>query len=165
MLIPMYLMIGIWGHERRIYAAVKFILYTMLGSILMLVAMIWLYELSGSFDLPQIQNMLVSGQVVLSLRTEQLLFAAFFLAFAIKVPLFPLHTWLPDAHTDAPSAGSVILDGLLLKTGAYGIIRFAYPLFPQAAASFAPMFSVLAVTGIIYGSWVAFAQTDMKRLV
>src|SRR6266568_3024552 len=104
MLIPMYFLIGIWGHERRIYAAIKFILYPMLGSILMLVAMIWLYELSGSFDLPQIQSMLVSGQVVLTLRTELLLFAAFFLAFAIKVPLFPLHTWLPDAHTEGAYA-------------------------------------------------------------
>src|SRR5437899_3318625 len=165
MLIPMYFLIGIWGHERRIYAAIKFILYTMLGSILMLVAMIWLYELSGSFDLPQIQSMLVSGQVVLSLRTELLLFAAFFLAFAIKVPLFPLHTWLPDAHTEAPTAGSVILAGVLLKMGTYGMLRFCLPLFPQASRHFAPFIGVLAVIGIIYGSLVAMVQPDLKRLV
>ena len=165
MLIPMYFLIGIWGHERRIYAAIKFILYTMLGSILMLVAMIWLYELSGSFDLPQIQSMLVSGQVVLSLRTELLLFAAFFLAFAIKVPLFPLHTWLPDAHTEAPTAGSVILAGVLLKMGTYGMLRFCLPLFPEAAHRFAPYIAVLAIIGIIYGALVAMVQTDLKRLV
>src|SRR6202790_4642243 len=165
MLIPMYLMIGIWGHERRIYAAVKFILYTMLGSILMLVAMIWLYELSGSFDLPQIQNMLVSGQVVLSLRTEQLLFGAFFLAFAIKVPLFPLHTWLPGAHTEAPTAGSVMLAGVLLKMGTYGMLRFCLPMFPNAARTFAPYIAVLAIIGIVYGALVAMVQVDLKRLV
>src|SRR6202165_6017152 len=111
MLIAMYFLIGIWGHERRIYAALKFILYTMLGSILMFVAMIWLYELTGSFDLPRIQQMLTTGQVSLPWTTELLLFGAFFLAFAIKVPLFPLHTWLPDAHTEAPTAGSVMLAG------------------------------------------------------
>src|SRR5437016_532715 len=165
MLIPMYFLIGIWGHERRIYAAVKFILYTMLGSILMLVAMIWLYELSGSFDLPQIQSLLVSGQVALSFQTELLLFAAFFLAFAIKVPLFPLHTWLPDAHTEAPTAGSVILAGVLLKMGTYGMLRFCLPLFPEAAYRFAPYVAVLAIIGIIYGALVAMVQTDLKRLV
>jgi len=137
----------------------------MLGSILMLVAMIWLYELSGSFDLPQIQSMLVSGQVVLSLRTELLLFAAFFLAFAIKVPLFPLHTWLPDAHTEAPTAGSVILAGVLLKMGTYGMLRFCLPLFPEAAHRFAPYIAVLAIISIIYGALVAMVQTDLKRLV
>src|SRR6266566_4398648 len=165
MLIPMYFLIGIWGHERRIYAAIKFILYTMLGSILMLVAMIWLYELSGSFDLPQIQSMLVSSQVVLSLRTELLLFAAFFLAFAIKVPLFPLHTWLPDAHTEAPTAGSVILAGVLLKMGTYGLLRFNLGLFPEMARKFAPVMITLAVIGIIYGALVAMVQPDVKRLV
>ena len=165
MLIPMYFLIGIWGHERRIYAAIKFILYTMFGSILMLVAMIWLYELSGTFDLPQIQAMLVSGQVALSLRTELLLFGAFFLAFAIKVPLFPLHTWLPDAHTEAPTAGSVMLAGVLLKMGTYGMLRFCVPLFPEAAHRFAPYVAVLAIIGIIYGALVAMVQTDLKRLV
>ena len=165
MLFPMYFLIGVWGHERRIYAAVKFILYTMLGSILMLVAMIWLYELSGSFDLPQIQSLLASGQVSLSLRTELLLFAAFFLAFAIKVPLFPLHTWLPDAHTEAPTAGSVLLAGVLLKMGTYGMLRFCLPLFPEAAHRFAPYVAALAIIGIIYGALVAMVQTDLKRLV
>jgi NADH-quinone oxidoreductase subunit M len=165
MLFPMYFLIGVWGHERRIYAAIKFILYTMLGSILMLVAMIWLYELSGSFDLPQIQSLLVSGQVSLSLRTELLLFAAFFLAFAIKVPLFPLHTWLPDAHTEAPTAGSVLLAGVLLKMGTYGMLRFCLPLFPEAAHRFAPYVAALAIIGIIYGALVAMVQTDLKRLV
>jgi NADH-quinone oxidoreductase subunit M len=165
MLFPMYFLIGVWGHERRIYAAIKFILYTMLGSILMLVAMIWLYELSGSFDLPQIQSLLVSGQVSLSLRTELLLFAAFFLAFAIKVPLFPLHTWLPDAHTEAPTAGSVLLAGVLLKMGTYGMLRFCLPLFPEAAHRFAPYIAVLAIIGILYGALVAMVQTDLKRLV
>jgi NADH-quinone oxidoreductase subunit M len=165
MLIPMYFLIGIWGHERRIYAAIKFIIYTMFGSILMLVAMVWLYELSGSFDLPQIQSMLVTGQVSLSLRTEFLLFGGFFLAFAIKVPLFPLHTWLPDAHTEAPTAGSVILAGVLLKMGTYGMLRFCLPLFPEAAHRLAPYIAVLAIIGIIYGALVAMVQTDLKRLV
>ena len=165
MLIPMYFLIGIWGHERRIYAAIKFIIYTMFGSILMLVAMVWLYELSGSFDLPQIQSMLVTGQVSLTLRTELLLFGAFFLAFAIKVPLFPLHTWLPDAHTEAPTAGSVILAGVLLKMGTYGMLRFCLPLFPEAAHRLAPYIAVLAIIGIIYGALVAMVQTDLKRLV
>jgi len=165
MLMPMYFIIGIWGHERRIYAAVKFIIYTMLGSILMLVAMIWLYELSGTFDLPQIQSMLARGQVTLSLRTEYLLFGAFFLAFAIKVPLFPLHTWLPDAHTEAPTAGSVILAGVLLKMGTYGILRFCLPLFPEASHRLAPYIAALAIIGIIYGALVAMVQTDLKRLV
>src|ERR1700723_2739524 len=116
-LIPMYFLIGIWGHGRRIYAAVKFILYTMFGSILMLVAILWLYNLVGTFDLPDIQAKLQAGMVLLPARTELLLFGAFFLAFAIKVPLFPLHTWLPDAHTEAPTAGSVILAGVMLKLG------------------------------------------------
>ena len=163
--IPMYFLIGIWGHERRIYAALKFILYTMLGSILMFVAMIWLYELSGTFDLPQIQAMLVSGQLTLTARAEFLLFGAFFLAFAIKVPLFPLHTWLPDAHTEAPTAGSVMLAGVLLKMGTYGMLRFCVPLFPEAAHRSAPYIAVLAIIGILYGALVAMVQTDLKRLV
>jgi NADH-quinone oxidoreductase subunit M len=165
MLIPMYFLIGIWGHERRVYAALKFILYTMIGSILMFVAMIWLYELSGTFDLPRIQAMLTTGQLTLPLRTEMLLFGAFFLAFAIKVPLFPLHTWLPDAHTEAPTAGSVVLAGVLLKMGTYGMMRFCVPLFPEAAHRLAPYIAVLAIIGIIYGALVALVQTDLKRLV
>jgi NADH-quinone oxidoreductase subunit M len=165
MLIPMYFLIGIWGHHRRIYAALKFILYTMFGSILMLVAIIWLYELTGTFDLPRIQAALTSGQVTLPMTTELLLFGAFFLAFAIKVPLFPFHTWLPDAHTEAPTAGSVLLAGVLLKMGTYGMLRFCLPLFPEAAHRFAPWIATLAIIGIIYGALVAMVQTDLKRLV
>jgi len=162
-LIPMYFMIGIWGHEHRIYAAVKFILYTMFGSILMLVAILWLYGLSGTFDLDGIQQYLTATP--LPHVTELLLFGAFFLAFAIKVPLFPLHTWLPDAHTEAPTAGSVILAGVMLKLGTYGILRFCVPLFPNGAAEMAPLVGVLAIIGIVYGALVATVQTDLKRLV
>ena len=162
-LIPMYFMIGMWGHERRIYAAVKFILYTMFGSILMLVAILWLYGLSGTFDVDGIQQYLASGS--LPHTTELLLFGAFFLAFAIKVPLFPLHTWLPDAHTEAPTAGSVILAGVMLKLGTYGILRFCVPLFPHAASDLAKPIGVLAIIGIVYGALVATVQTDLKRLV
>lgn len=170
MLIPMYLLIGIWGHDRRIYAALKFILYTMLGSILMLVAIVWLYhitDLNGTptFDLVQIQSLLANGTIALSPNTEMLLFGAFFLAFAIKVPLFPLHTWLPDAHTEAPTAGSVMLAGVLLKMGTYGMLRFCLPLFPDAAHRFAPAIAALAIIGIIYGALVAMVQVDLKRLV
>src|ERR1700688_2801578 len=127
----------------------------MIGSILMLVAMVWLYEVSGTVDLPRIQAMLTTGQLTLPLRTEMLLFGAFFLAFAIKVPLFPLHTWLPDAHTEAPTAGSVMLAGVLLKMGTYGMLRFCLPLFPEASHRFAPYIAVLAIIGIIYGALVA----------
>ena len=134
MLIPMAFLIGIWGHDRRIYAAIKFVLYTMAGSILMLVGIIWLYNLTGSFDLPKIQQALQDGRLfTLTSTQEMLLFLAFFGAFAIKVPLFPLHTWLPDAHVEAPTAGSVMLAGVLLKMGTYGMIRFCLPLFPNAA--------------------------------
>ncbi|MHB8755089.1 MAG: complex I subunit 4 family protein [Candidatus Acidiferrales bacterium] len=170
MLIPMYFLIGIWGHGRKIYAALKFILYTMLGSILMLVAILWLYRLtaaagSPTFDLPAIQAMLSSGQISLPWRSELLLFLAFFLAFAIKVPIFPLHTWLPDAHTEAPTAGSVILAGVLLKMGTYGMLRFCLPLFPTAAHRAAPVIATLAIIGIIYAALVAMVQTNLKRLV
>jgi NADH-quinone oxidoreductase subunit M len=164
-LIPMYFLIGIWGHERRIYAAVKFILYTMFGSILMLVAILWLYNLTGTFDLPQVQAKLQTGIVTLPTLTELLLFGAFFLAFAIKVPLFPLHTWLPDAHTEAPTAGSVILAGVMLKLGTYGILRFCLPLFPDAAHRVAPLIGLLALIGIVYGALVATVQHDLKRLI
>ena len=164
-LIPMYFLIGIWGHDRRIYAAVKFILYTMFGSILMLVAILWLYNLAGTFDVPDIQAKLQTGLVLLPSHTELLLFGAFFLAFAIKVPLFPLHTWLPDAHTEAPTAGSVILAGVMLKLGTYGMLRFCLPLFPDAAHRMAPYIGVLAIIGIVYGAMVATVQTDLKRLV
>ena len=165
MLIPMYFLIGVWGHERRIYAAMKFIMYTMFGSILMFVAMVWLYELTGTFDLPRIQAALLSGELTLTPGTEWLLFGGFFLAFAIKVPMFPFHTWLPDAHTEAPTAGSVLLAGVLLKMGTYGMLRFCVPLFPEAARRAAPYIAVLAIIGILYGALVAMVQTNLKRLV
>ncbi len=164
MLLPMYFLIGIWGHGRRIYAALKFILYTMFGSILMLVAIVWLFNLTGSFDLSEIQARLATG-VISSTRTELLLFGAFFLAFAIKVPLFPFHTWLPDAHTEAPTAGSVILAGVMLKLGTYGMLRFCLPLFPAASRRMAPAIAVLAIIGIVYGALVATVQPNLKRLV
>jgi NADH-quinone oxidoreductase subunit M len=175
MLIPMALLIGIWGHERRVYAAVKFVLYTMAGSILMLVGIIWLYNATGTFDLagvhtttlnvPGVQEILQSGTLTLAPRTEMLLFLAFFLAFAIKVPLFPLHTWLPDAHVEAPTAGSVMLAGVLLKMGTYGMIRFCLPLFPNASRRAAGWVAVLAIIGIIYGALVAMVQPNLKKLV
>jgi NADH-quinone oxidoreductase subunit M len=165
MLIPMAFLIGIWGHDRRIYAAVKFVLYTMTGSILMLVGIIWLYNATGTFDLPSIQQMLHSGQLILPERTEMILFLAFFLAFAIKVPLFPLHTWLPDAHVEAPTAGSIILAGVLLKMGTYGMIRFCLPLFPEASHRAAKYVAALAIIGIIYGALVALVQPNLKKLV
>jgi NADH-quinone oxidoreductase subunit M len=165
MLIPMVFLIGIWGHGRKIYAAVKFILYTMAGSILMLVGIIWLYNLTGSFDLPQIQQALQTGIVSLTPAQEVILFLAFFVAFAIKVPLFPLHTWLPDAHVEAPTAGSVILAGVLLKMGTYGMMRFCLPLFPAASRKAAPYVAVFAIIGIIYGALVALVQPNLKKLV
>ncbi len=165
MLIPMALLIGIWGHERRIYAAVKFVLYTMAGSILMLVGILWLYNATGTFDLVEIQRALQTGNLVLPAQTEMLLFLAFFVAFAIKVPLFPLHTWLPDAHVEAPTAGSVILAGVLLKMGTYGMMRFCLPLFPLASRKAAPYVAVLAIIGIIYGALVAMVQPNLKKLV
>jgi NADH-quinone oxidoreductase subunit M len=166
MLIPMAFLIGIWGHDRRLYAAVKFVLYTMAGSILMLVGIIWLYNVTGTFDLPRIQQALQNNPLLLgSQTTERLLFLAFFVAFAIKVPLFPLHTWLPDAHVEAPTAGSVILAGVLLKMGTYGMIRFCLPLFPDASHHFARPIAVLAIIGIIYGALVALVQPNLKKLV
>ena len=165
MLIPMAFLIGIWGHGRKIYAAVKFVLYTMAGSILMLVGIIWLYNLTGTFDLPQIQQALQTGVVSLTPTAELLLFLAFFVAFAIKVPLFPLHTWLPDAHVEAPTAGSVILAGVLLKMGTYGMMRFCLPLFPNAARSQRWWIVALAIIGILYGALVALVQPNLKKLV
>jgi NADH-quinone oxidoreductase subunit M len=164
MLIPMYFLIGVWGHERRVYAAVKFILYTMVGSALMLVGILYLYNLTGTFDLPRIIESLTSSPV-LTHSVERWLFLAFFVAFAIKVPLFPFHTWLPDAHVEAPTAGSVILAGVLLKMGTYGMLRFCLPLFPRASREFAPLIIVLAIIGIIYGALVAMVQPDLKKLV
>jgi NADH-quinone oxidoreductase subunit M len=166
MLIPMAFLIGIWGHERRIYAAIKFVLYTMAGSILMLVGILWLYNLTGSLDLPKIQQALQEGRLfTLTSTQEMLLFLAFFGAFAIKVPLFPLHTWLPDAHVEAPTAGSVMLAGVLLKMGTYGMIRFCLPLFPNAAHKAAPWVATLAIIGIVYGALVSLVQPNLKKLV
>jgi NADH-quinone oxidoreductase subunit M len=164
-LVPMYFVIGIWGHERRIYAAVKFFLYTMAGSVLMLGAIIYLYNRSGTFDYTEIVGQLQSGRLALSSLAEMLLFLAFFLSFAIKVPLFPLHTWLPDAHVEAPTAGSVMLASVMLKMGTYGLVRYCLPLFPNAAHRSAPWVVGMAVTGIIYGALVAMVQPNMKKLV
>jgi NADH-quinone oxidoreductase subunit M len=165
MLIPMYFLIGIWGYERRIYAAVKFILYTMAGSVLMLIAIIglsWANQAATgqpSFDLLDLYKLHLSWPM------EKWFFLAFALAFLIKVPLFPFHTWLPDAHVEAPTAGSVILAGVMLKMGTYGLLRFAFPLFPSAAAQYAWWIGLFAVIGIVYGALVAMVQPDMKKLV
>ncbi|MDT4896573.1 MAG: NADH-quinone oxidoreductase subunit [Acidobacteriota bacterium] len=166
-LVPMFFLIGIWGGERRIYAATKFFIYTAIGSLLMLVGIIALYYLTGSFDYVTILNALQAGTTKLlpGSQTEALLFLAFAFAFCIKVPLFPFHTWLPDAHTEAPTAGSVILAGVLLKMGTYGLLRFNLALFPTASRYFAPLIITLAVIGIIYGALVAMVQPDVKRLV
>ncbi|PJF45199.1 MAG: Fe-S-binding domain-containing protein [Phototrophicales bacterium] len=164
-LVPMYFMVGIWGGEERIYAAIKFFLYTMAGSILMLIAILWLGGEAGTFNVAEITNMVRNGELTFSTNTERLLFAGFFIAFAIKVPVFPFHSWLPDAHVQAPTAGSVLLAGVMLKLGTYGFIRFNLPFFPNASADFAPWIAVLAVIGIIYGAIVAYAQTDIKKLV
>ena len=168
MLVPMYFLIGIWGGARRLYAAIKFFLYTLTGSVVMLLAILALYFQSmklpafaktGTFDVTQWYQMGVPADL------QYWCFLAFFLGFAIKVPMFPFHTWLPDAHVQAPTAGSVILAGVLLKMGTYGLLRFAFPLFPNAAAYFAPWIAVLAVIGIVYGALVAMVQPDMKKLV
>jgi NADH-quinone oxidoreductase subunit M len=164
-LIPMYFLIGVWGYDRRVYAAVKFILYTMAGSVLMLVAIIGLagihHVVTGSYSF----DLLKLYQLDLPEATQYYFFIAFALAFLIKVPLFPFHTWLPDAHVEAPTPGSVILAGVMLKMGAYGLIRFAFPLFPEAALYFAPTLATLSVIAIVYGALVAMVQPDMKKLV
>jgi NADH-quinone oxidoreductase subunit M len=165
-LVPMYFLIGVWGGERRIYAAIKFFIYTAVGSLLMLVGIIALYYHFGTFDYTVMLAALQSGAAAaLPERWEFWLFLAFAFAFSIKVPLFPFHTWLPDAHTEAPTAGSVILAGVLLKMGTYGLMRFNLTLFPHAARDFAPLMITLAVIGIIYGALVAMVQPDVKRLV
>ena len=165
-LVPMYFLIGIWGHERRIYAAVKFFLYTMAGSVLMLAAIIFIYiRDGGTFNYNTILEMLASGKLAFSPSEQLLLFLAFFVAFAIKVPLFPLHTWLPDAHVEAPSAGSVMLASVMLKMGTYGLLRYCLPLFPAAARRCAPWIIALAIIGIVYGALVAMVQPNMKKLV
>jgi NADH-quinone oxidoreductase subunit M len=164
-LIPMYFIIGIWGYERRIYAAVKFILYTMAGSVLMLIAIIglaWIHQNATgaySFDVQKLYGLQIP------IQTQYWFFLAFAVAFAIKVPLFPFHTWLPDAHVEAPTPGSVILAAVMLKLGSYGLVRFAFPLFPDAALYFAPWLATLAVIAIVYGALVAMVQPDMKKLV
>jgi NADH-quinone oxidoreductase subunit M len=159
-LVPMYFLIGIWGGPRRVYAAIKFFLYTMAGSILMLLAILWLGITFESFSVP---DLIAQGGIPGSVQTW--LFLAFAAAFAIKVPMWPLHSWLPDAHVEAPTAGSVILAGVLLKMGTYGFLRFNLPLFPEASIRFAPWMALLAVIGIIYGAAVAYAQKDVKMLV
>ena len=159
-LVPMYFLIGIWGGARRVYASIKFFLYTMAASLLMLLAILYMGINAGTFSLPD----LIAGRAAFA-GAQDLLFLGFFLAFAVKVPIFPFHSWLPDAHTEAPTAGSIILAGVLLKMGTYGLIRFNLPLFPEAAYRYAPAIAVLAIIGIIYGAIVSFAQKDVKKLV
>ncbi|MCF6178446.1 MAG: NADH-quinone oxidoreductase subunit M [Geopsychrobacter sp.] len=165
MLIPMLFLIGIWGHGNRVYAALKFFFFTLAGSLFMLLALISLYLIHGeqtgvySFALEALKN------TSLTPTTEMLLYLGFMLAFVVKVPLFPFHTWLPDAHTEAPAAGSVDLAGLLLKTGIYGMIRFAFPFFPHAAQQSLPFLAILALIGIFYAAWIAYVQTDIKRVI
>ena len=165
MLVPMYFLIGIWGHENRIYASYKFFIYTQASGLLMFLAILALYFMHGNstgiytFDYQQLLG------TTMSLPASILLMLGFLTAFLVKLPVVPLHNWLPDAHTEAPTAGSLILASLLLKTGAYGLIRFVVPLFPSAAVSFAPIGMILGVTGILYGAKLAFAQTDLKRLI
>jgi NADH-quinone oxidoreductase subunit M len=168
-LIPMYFIIGIWGAERRVYAAIKFFIYTAFGSALMLIAIFYLYSLhldqfgTPSMDVIELYKLNIPYSGVLS--PQGLAFLAFLLAFAIKIPMFPFHTWLPDAHVEAPTAGSVILAAILLKMGTYGFLRFLLPIFPQATIDFLPFILILAIIGIIYGAMVAFAQDDLKKLV
>jgi NADH-quinone oxidoreductase subunit M len=164
-LVPMYFLIGIWGHGRRIYAAVKFFLYTMAGSVLMLVAIIYLYNKTQTFSYNAILEMLASGRLTFNPEEGMLLFLAFFVAFAIKVPLFPLHTWLPDAHVEAPTAGSIMLASVMLKMGTFGILHYCLPMFPSAARQSAPWIATLAIIGIVYGALVAMVQPNMKKLV
>ncbi len=159
MLIPMYLLIGVWGGPNRVYAAIKFFLYTLVGSVLMLVGIIVLYLNTGSFDI--LRMMAINYPYDLQI----ILFWAFFAAFAVKVPMWPVHTWLPDAHTEAPTAGSVILAGILIKMGAYGFLRFSMPLFPAATKAMAPVMMILSVIAIIYGGIICLGQTDLKRLI
>jgi NADH-quinone oxidoreductase subunit M len=159
-LVPMYFLIGIWGGPRRVYAAIKFFLYTMAGSILMLLAILWLGIYGGTFSVP---DLIAQGNIPTNIQWW--LFLAFTAAFAIKVPMWPLHSWLPDAHVEAPTAGSVILAGVMLKLGTYGFLRFNIPLFPEAAVRAAPWIALFATIGIIYGAAVSYAQADVKKLV
>jgi NADH-quinone oxidoreductase subunit M len=164
-LIPMALLIGMFGHGRKVYAAIKFFLYTMIASVFMLAAILWLYAKTGSFDFVTIQAAIHSGAVSGFAAAAQWLFLGFFIAFAVKVPLFPFHTWLPDAHVEAPTAGSVLLAGVLLKMGTYGLLRFNLGLFPEQARANASWIVVLALIGIVYGALVAMVQPNMKKLI
>jgi len=164
-LIPMALLIGVFGHERKVYAAVRFFMYTMIASVFMLAAILWLYAQTGSFDFVLIRDQIIQGKVANFPAAAQWLFLGFFLAFAVKVPLFPFHTWLPDAHVEAPTAGSVLLAGVLLKMGTYGMLRFNLGLFPEQSRHNAPWIMILALIGIIYGALVALVQPNMKKLI
>ncbi len=164
-LVPMYFLIGIWGHERRIYAALKFFLYTFAASVLMLTAIIYIYNRAQTFNYSDLLAMLAAGSLHFTPTEQMWLFLAFFVAFAVKVPIFPLHTWLPDAHVEAPTAGSVMLASVMLKMGTYGLARFCLPMFPGASRYCAPWIVVLAIIGIIYGALVAMVQPNMKKLV
>ncbi len=164
-LIPMALLIGIFGHERKVYAAIKFFMYTMIASVFMLAAILWLYAHTGSFDFVVIREQIMSGALPKFPAAAQWLFLGFFLAFAVKVPLFPFHTWLPDAHVEAPTAGSVLLAGVLLKMGTYGLLRFNLGLFPEQSRQNAWWIMILALIGIIYGALVAIVQPNMKKLI
>jgi NADH-quinone oxidoreductase subunit M len=164
-LIPMALLIGVFGHERKVYAAVKFFMYTMIASMFMLAAILWLYAHTGSFQFNEIRDQIASGAVPNIPAAAQWLFLGFFIAFAVKVPLFPFHTWLPDAHVEAPTAGSVLLAGVLLKMGTYGMLRFNLGLFPEQSRHNASWIMVLALIGIIYGALVAMVQPNMKKLI
>ena len=158
-LIPMFLIIGVWGGKRRVYAAYKFFLYTLLGSVLMLAAILYMWGTAGTTSIPELM------QHHFPIGAQKLLWLAFFASFAVKMPMWPVHTWLPDAHVEAPTAGSVILAGILLKMGGYGFLRFSLPMFPQASAYFTPLVFALSVIAIVYTSLVAFRQTDMKKLI
>jgi len=172
MLVPMYFLIGMWGHGRKLYSAIKFFLFTLFGGIFMLLGILSLYFLNhaatGEFTfnaLKFVQLQVPNSPIFMGLSVQDLLFLAFFIGFAIKVPMFPFHTWLPDAHTDAPTAGSVILAGVLLKMGTYGFVRFSLPLFPESSATLVPFMAVLAIIGIIYGALVSLGQKELKRLI
>lgn len=165
MLVPMYFLIGIWGGPRKVYAAVKFVLFTMFGSLLMLLGVVKLYLMSSPDPASRTTDLMAIMNIHVPPEAQTWLFLAFGLAFAIKVPLFPFHTWLPDAHVEAPTAGSIILAGVLLKMGTYGFLRFCLPIFPDATVQFVPLISILALIGIIYGALIAMVQKDVKSLV